>query len=84
MILKTPYKDLDQIRKELRTHKLTINKKQTAVEWLENELKNSKYYYKLIGEINSKSTIAQFNVFEQAKEMEKMQIMNLIYVKEQD
>jgi hypothetical protein len=81
MISKTPYKDLDQILKELRTHNLTINKKQTAVEWLENELKNSKYYYKLIAEINSKSTIAQFNVFEQAKEMEKEQIIRLTFLK---
>lgn len=45
--------------------------KQTAVEWLENQIKNSKYYFKLMEEINSRSTIAQHNVFEQAKEMEK-------------
>jgi ribonuclease I len=48
--------------------------KQTAVEWLENQIKNSKYYFKLMAEINSRSTIAQPNVFEQAKEMEKEQI----------
>ena len=47
--------------------------KQTAIEWLENQIKNSKYYCKLMAEINSRSTIAQPNVFEQAKEMEKQQ-----------
>jgi len=49
--------------------------KQTAVEWLENQIKNSWYYFKLMEEINSRSTIAQHNVFEQAKEMEKEQIV---------
>jgi len=50
--------------------------KQTAVEWLENQIKNSKYFYKLMEDINSRSTVAQSNIFEQAKEMEKKQIMN--------
>jgi hypothetical protein len=50
--------------------------KQTAVEWLENQIKNSKYYFKLMAEINSRSTIAQPNVFEQAKEMEKNQMID--------
>ena len=49
-------------------------KKQTAVEYLENQIKNSKYFYKLMEDINSKSTVAQYNIFEQAKEMEKQQI----------
>ena len=48
--------------------------KQTAVEWLENQIKNSKYFYKLMEDINSRSTIAQIDIFEQAKEMEKEQI----------
>lgn len=48
--------------------------KQTAVEWLENQIKTSKYFYKLIAEINSRSTVAQSDIFEQAKEMEKEQI----------
>ena len=48
----------------------------TAVEWLECQIKNSKYYFKLMAEINSRSTIAQPNVFEQAKEMEKQQIID--------
>jgi len=47
--------------------------KQTAVEWLENQIKNSKYYFNLMKELNSRSTIAQPNVFDQAKEMEKEQ-----------
>ena len=49
--------------------------KQTAVEWLENQIKNSKYFYKLMEDINSRSTIAQPNIFKQAKEMEKEQIV---------
>ncbi len=49
--------------------------KQTAVEWLENQLKTSKYFYKVMEDIQSRSTIAQSNIFEQAKEMEKQQII---------
>lgn len=49
--------------------------KQTAVEWLENQIKNSKYFYKLMEDINSRSTVSQSNIFEQAKEMEKEQII---------
>jgi hypothetical protein len=48
--------------------------KQTAVEWLENQIKNSKHYYSLMKETKSRGTIAQPNIFEQAKEMEKEQI----------
>jgi hypothetical protein len=47
--------------------------KQTAVEWLENQIKTSKYSYKVIEDIQSRSTIEQSNIFEQAKEMEKNQ-----------
>jgi hypothetical protein len=50
--------------------------KQTAVEWLENQIKTSKYFYKLMEDINSRSTVAQSNIFEQAKAMEKEQIIN--------
>ena len=49
---------------------------QTAVEWLENQIKTSKYYYYLMSEVKSRSTIVQPNIFEQAKEMEKEQIMD--------
>jgi HEPN domain-containing protein len=49
---------------------------QTAVEWLENQIKNSKYFYKLMEDINSRSTVAQSNIFEQAKAMEKEQIID--------
>jgi precorrin-4 methylase len=49
---------------------------QTAVEWLENQIKTSKYSYKLIADINSRGTVVQSDIFEQAKEMEKKQIMN--------
>lgn len=47
----------------------------TAVEWLESQIKNSKHYFNLMKEINSRVTIAQPNVFEQAKAMEKEQIV---------
>jgi hypothetical protein len=47
--------------------------KQTAVEWLENQIKTSKYFYKVIEDIQSRSTVAQSNIFEQAKKMEKEQ-----------
>jgi hypothetical protein len=50
--------------------------KQTAVEWLENQIKTSKYFYKLMADINSRSTVAQSDIFEQAKEMEKKEIMD--------
>ena len=48
--------------------------KQTAVEWLETQLKTSKYFYKLMEDINRRSTVAQSDIFEQAKEMEKEKI----------
>lgn len=50
--------------------------KQTAVEFIENHIKNSKYYFYLMKEINSRGTIVQPNIFEQAKEMEKEQMMD--------
>jgi hypothetical protein len=52
--------------------------KQTAVEWLENQIMTSKYFYSLMKEINSRSTIAQSNIFEQAKEMEREQNNTII------
>jgi len=48
-------------------------KEVSAVEWLENQIKTSKHYFKLMAEIKNRSTIAQSNIFEQAKEMEKKQ-----------
>lgn len=55
------------------------NKSFTAVEWLENEIRNSKYFYKLMGDINSRGTIAQSDIFEQAKQMEKNQIIDAFW-----
>jgi lipopolysaccharide biosynthesis glycosyltransferase len=49
--------------------------KQTAVEWLENQIMTSKYFYKVLEDMQSRSTVAQPNIFRQAKEMEKEQIM---------
>jgi hypothetical protein len=48
--------------------------KQTAVEWLIEQLSSSKYIYNLMEEIECQSTIVQPNIFEQAKAMEKEQI----------
>ena len=50
--------------------------KQTAVEWLIKQISSSKYFYNLMEEIESRSTIAQSNIFEQAKAMEKEQIID--------
>ena len=50
--------------------------KQTAVDWLFEQISTSKYFYNLMEDINSRSTVAQSNIFEQAKEMEKEQIIN--------
>ena len=47
--------------------------KQTAVEWLVNELKKSKHYQQMINEVHKNSTIVS-DILEQAKEMEKEQI----------
>lgn len=50
--------------------------KQTSIEWLENQIKNSKYFYKLMEDINSRSTIAQSDIFDQTKQMHKEEIVN--------
>jgi hypothetical protein len=51
--------------------------KQTAVEWLFKQISTSKYFYNLMEEIESRSTIVQPNgILEQAKAMEKEQIIN--------
>ena len=54
--------------------------KQTAVEWLENQIKNSKYFYKLMEDIQSKSTVAESNILEQAKliEIDQMRAVHLM------
>ena len=54
--------------------------KQTAVKWLGNQMKKSKHFYKLMEDINSRSTVAQSNIFEQAKEMEEINL-HLEYMK---
>ena len=50
--------------------------KQTAVEWLSKQISSSKYFYKLMEDINSRSTVAQLDIVQQAKEMEKQQIID--------
>lgn len=53
--------------------------KQTAVEWIIEQISSSKYYYKIMEDINSRNTVAQSNILEQAKEMEKEQIIQAYY-----
>ena len=48
--------------------------KQTAVEWLINELKKSKHYQQMINEVHQNSTIVS-DILEQAKAMEEEQII---------
>jgi hypothetical protein len=57
--------------------------KQTAVEWLEEQISNSSYYQKLIEDIESplqvqiegkSKTLKPKSIFQQAKEMEKEQM----------
>ena len=51
----------------------------TAVEWLVEQISSSKYFYNLMEEIESRSTTVQPNaILQQAKEMEKQQIMNAV------
>ena len=47
---------------------VTMNK-QTAVEWLVEQISTSKYFYKVMEDVQSRSTIAQLDIFEQAKAM---------------
>ena len=48
----------------------------TAVEFLIEQISSSKYFYNLMEEIESRSTTVQPNVLQQAKAMEKEQIVN--------
>ena len=48
--------------------------KHTAVEWLVEQISSSKYFYKLMEDINSRNTVAQSNILDKAKEMEKQHI----------
>ena len=50
--------------------------KQTAVEFLIEQISSSKYFYNLMEEIESRSTTVQPNVLQQAKAMEREQIIN--------
>ena len=48
--------------------------KQTAVEWLAEQISTSKYFYKLMEDINSRSTIAKSDIIKQAKAMHKDEV----------
>ena len=47
--------------------------KQTAVEWLLEQISSSKFFYYLMEDINGRNTVEESDIFEQAKEMEKEQ-----------
>ena len=48
----------------------------TAVEFLIEQISSSKYFYNLMEEIESRNTTVQPNVLQQAKVMEKEQIVH--------
>jgi hypothetical protein len=51
--------------------------KKTAVEFLIEQISSSKYFYNLMEELESRGTIVQPNgILQQAKEMEKEQIID--------
>ena len=50
--------------------------KQTAVEFLIEQISSSKYFYNLMEELESRGTIVQPNVLQQAKAMEQEQIID--------
>ena len=58
--------------------------KKTAVEWLVEQISSSKYFYKVMEDINSRSTVAQSNIFDQAKAMEKEQIIDACNLQRND
>jgi hypothetical protein len=51
-------------------------KQVTAVEWLIEQISSSKYFYNLMEEIESRSTIVQPNVLQQANKMHEQQIID--------
>jgi hypothetical protein len=54
--------------------------KQTAVEWLIEKISTSKYFYNIMEELESRSTIVQANgILQKAMEMEKEQIKEAFY-----
>jgi hypothetical protein len=54
-----------------------MKKKQTAVEWLYFQFYNSKYFYKIIEDIENRGTIKRDeSILQIAKEMEKEQIID--------
>ena len=47
--------------------------KQTAVEWVFEQISSSKYFYYLMEDINGRNTVSQSDILDRAKEMEKEQ-----------
>jgi hypothetical protein len=59
--------------------------KQTAVKWLIEQISSSKYFYNLMEELESRSTIVQPNgILQQAKAMEKEQIVDACNLQRND
>jgi len=55
--------------------RMTNNKQQTAVEWLIEKLQQTRDWQRVINEVNQ-STTSVIDVIQQAKEMEKEQIID--------
>jgi hypothetical protein len=56
-----------------------MDKQQTAVEWLINELHKTRDYQRVINEANQSSTSVR-DVIDEAKEMEKEQIKEAYFI----
>lgn len=50
--------------------------KQTAVEWLFEQISSSKYFYNLMEDLDNRGTVVQPSILKQAKTMEKEQMIN--------
>ena len=50
-------------------------KNKTSIELLENKLKNLKHFFRLMEDLDKQNTVVEDNIFEQAKEMHKQEII---------
>ena len=67
---------LDEVTpEELERADNQMSKKQTAVEWLISELRESKDFYRVINELNQRGSSVR-HILNEALQMEKQQIMD--------
>jgi hypothetical protein len=50
-------------------------KNKTSIELLENKLKNLKHFFRLMEDLDKQNTVVEDNIFEQAKEAHKQEII---------